>query len=347
MQLTSPATIALRLICLTSISLAMTSNVLAQATDEVVLQGASGTSRITIKCEVLDYTGKSLVALSSTGKQSTHLAADVIAVRTLQTSSHDSGIKELAAGRIAEAEALFEKAMNQESRQWVRREILALMIRCSLRKAEWTNAGTRFLRLIQSDPDTRHIALIPLAWSRRPHDSPARGNAILWLREKHSLARLIGASFLVFEPKYAAEVEQVLQELVQHPDERLRTLAQWQQWRRQSGAEETSEIEIKRWEDRIAKLPPEMRAGPYFVLAQGFASRYEFDLAAAAYLRLPFGDLTDHPVKVEALLEAAHALQRCGMKTEATRLYREFLSTYGDSPLAKEAQSSLDKLAGR
>lgn len=345
MQLISPTSIALRLICLTSISLATTGAAFAQATDEVVLQASTATSRITIKCEVIDYTGKSLVALSSTGKQSTYPAADVISVRTLHNSSHDSGIQELAAGRIAQAEPLLDKALSQETRQWVRREILALLIRCSLRKSEWTDAGTRFLRLIQSDPETRHIDLIPLAWSRRPHNSQTRGNALLWLRDKQPMARLMGASFLVFEPKYADEADRALQELVKQPDERLRTLAQWQQWRRQTGADETSENEIKRREERIAKLPPEMRAGPYFVLAQGFASRFEFDLAAAAYLRLPFGDSTDHPVTIEAFLEAAHALQRCGMKTEAARLYREIVAEYGDSPLAQEAQSSLEKLA--
>ena len=347
MQLLNPTSIVLRLIGIMSVSLVLTGVAFAQATDEVVLQASTATSRITIKCEVLDYTGKSLVALSSTGKQTTYLAADVISVRTLQTGSHDAGIKEITAGRIAEAEALFEKAMNQESRQWVRREILALLIRCSLRKSDWTAAGTRFLRLVQSDPDTRHIDLIPLAWSRRPHDSQTRGNAILWLRDKQPMARLIGASFLVFEPKYAAEAERALQELVQQPDERLQTLAQWQQWRRQIGADETSENELKRWEDRIAKLPPEMRAGPYFVLAQGFASRFEFDLAAATYLRLPLGDATDHPVTIEAFLEAAHALQRCGMKAEAARLYREIVTQYGDSPLAQEAQSSLEKIAAK
>lgn len=314
--------------------------------DEVVVHGSTSTSRITINCEVLDYTGKRLVIKTAANKNDqTYSAADVVSVRTMHNDAHESGLKALAAGDTDAAEAAFDRAINQELRTWVRRELLAFQIRCSLRRSDWVTAGQRFSRLYQSDPDTRHIDLLPLSWSPRPADNAAvRGQAAVWLRDKQQpVTQLLAASWLCFEPKYDAECEQVWPSLVRLPDERLRTLAQWQSYRRRAAIEGIEDTEIARWESRVSKLEPPMRAGPYFMLGLAFERRHEFDLAAAAFLRLPFAHPTDHPVTAEALLNASHCLEKTGLSAEAESLRQELITKFRHTPSATKAEEGLRK----
>ncbi len=314
--------------------------------DEVVVHGSTSTSRITINCEVLDYTGKKLVIKTAANKnEQTYSAADVVSVRTMHTDAHESGLKALAAGDTDAAEAAFDRAVNQELRTWVRRELLALQIRCSLRRADWVAAGQRFSRLYQSDPDTRHVDLLPLNWSPRPIDTAAaRGQAAVWLRDKQQpLTQLLAASWLCFEAKYDAECEQAWPSLVRLPDERLRTLAQWQSYRRRAAVEGIEDTEIARWESRVTKLEPPLRAGPYFMLGLAFERRHEFDLAAAAFLRLPFAHPTDHPITADALFNASVCIERTGLSTEAASLRQELITKYRHTTAAIKAEEGLRK----
>lgn len=311
--------------------------------DEVVIQGSTPNSRITITGEIIDYTGKKLTLKTAPNKpEQTYAASDIVSVKTDYNDAYQSGYKALTAGDHDAADAAFDRAINQEVRVWVRREVLALQIRCSLRKADWVIAAQRFHRLYQSDTETRHIDLIPLFWSQRPsQDAVVRGQAAVWLREKQSLLQLVGASWLCFEPKYDGECEQLWPALIRNPDERLRTLAQWQSYRRRLAIEGIGDIELQRWETRIPKLDEPMRAGPYFLLGQAFVARHEFDLAAGTFLRLPFAHSSDHPLTAEALLNAARCLDKAGMRSEAESLFKEVLAKFAHTSSARDAELAL------
>ncbi len=311
--------------------------------DEVVLQGSTATSRITLTGEILDYTGKKLTLKTAASKtEQTYSAADVVSVRFEQNDAHVTGLKALAAGDHETAETAFARADDQEVRVWVRRELLALQVRCALRKSDWVSAAQRFHRLYQSDTDTRHIDLIPLFWSQRPTaDAATRGQSVVWLRDKQQLLQLLGASWLCLEPKYEGECEQLWPTLIRHPDERLRTLAQWQSYRRRLTVEGIGDNELQRWETRIRKLDAPLRAGPYFLLGQAFVARHEFDLAAAAFLRLPLAHATDHPLTAEALLNAARCIDKTGMRPEAVTLFKEVTTKFGHTSFAAEAETAL------
>lgn len=310
--------------------------------DEVVIQASTATSRITITGEILDYTGKKLTfKLAPNKPEQTYSASEVVSVKTSYNDAHEAGMKALAAGDHGTAESAFERAINQELRTWVRRELLALQVRCSLRQGHWNVAAQRFNRLYQSDVDTRHIDLIPLLWSTSSIDAATRGQAVVWLRDKQSLLQLIGASWLCFEPKYEAECEQLWQSLVRNPDERLRSLAQWQSYRRRLAVEGIGDLELQRWEQRVSKLDAPQRAGPYFLIGQAFAARHEFDLAAGAFLRLPLAHPNDHPITSEALLNASRCLDKAGMRTAADALLKELVTKFAHTPFAAEADRLL------
>lgn len=326
-------------------SLLATGAATAQLTDEVVLQGSRSSSRITMKCRVLDFTGRILRArVAGATREQTFAADEIVSVRTPQTTAHDQGIEQLQAGDAVEAEVLLEKALDEEPRQWVRREILALLVRCALRRNDFARAGSRFRLLFASDEDTRHINLIPLKWGRDTVGGVSRSTAAAWLRDTDSVSQLLGSSLLLFDPQHGQVARDTLKQLSRKPPERIRQLAFWQQWRLRIAAGQVSDLDIEHRESALMKLEPILRAGPYFLLAEAFLVRQDFDIASATFLQIPLVYDSDHPISADALFEAGNAIRKNGLRVEAAQLYQEVMSRYAWSQAAKSARTSLDEL---
>ena len=309
-------------------------------TDEVTIKTAPGNGRLTVPGEIVDYTGKQLtLRTGKSRKETTYQATDVIDVRATQLPDHSQGLKLLAEGRAANAELLFEKAYSSEPRIWMRREILALLVQCALRRNEWSIAGSRYLRLHQADPDTRHINLIPLVWDNSSLDVSARVAATDWLKDLNPAAKLLGASALLFDARTTASCEAILRELVRQPGERIRTLAQWQLWRLRvySDQSEITDNELRHWTESISKLEPPLKPGAYYVLAQGHLQRQEFDLAAATFLRIAFGHPSEHPLTSQSLLDAALALRKTGQNSQSSQLLDELIAKHRHTNAAAAA----------
>lgn len=330
-------------VCRVAVCLALLCS-LAQA-DEVVVQASTARSRITITGDILEYNGRFLVIQTRTGTgQQRYTAAEVVSVKTSYTSAHRAGLRLFKAGKSELALREFETAISQEPRTWVRRDILALLIRCALRADDFATAGSRFKRLYESDSDTPQIAVIPLYWSNKPARGAARLQAVKWLTDEQFVMRLVGASLLMFDPEYAESARDTMKELRRAPGEQIREFAWWQQWRLSINAKEVSDFDIERWEDRIVGIAPAMRAGPYFVLGQGYQVRQDFDLAAAAFLQLPLVYQSDHPITAQACFKAGQSLARIGQTEEAARLYREVIDRFHWTPAARLAETSLKDL---
>src|SRR5262245_45285653 len=107
---------------------AVVSNLAAQ--DQVVLQAEGQSSRMVVPCQIVDYTGEKItVQLKSGAGQKTYPAEQVVEVRTDWLESHERGRKLLAERHVEEAVRSLQEALNSEKRTWVRREILALLVR--------------------------------------------------------------------------------------------------------------------------------------------------------------------------------------------------------------------------
>ncbi len=309
--------------------------------DEVTVKTSPGNGRLAVTGEIVDYTGKQLILRTGKSrKEVTYAAADVVDVRAAQLAEHAQGLKLFSDDKVAQAETQLEKAHGLERRVWMRREILAELVKCSLRKNDWPTAGSRYLRLHQSDPETRHINLMPLCWDRVDPDVPVRVAAAEWLKESDQAARLMGASVLLLDSRSTASCVSVLQNLSRQPNEHLRVLAQWQLRRHRvyTDASEISDNEIKRWLDRVTEADPPLRAGAYYVLAQGHLHRQEFDLAAATFLRVPFGYASEHPVTSQSMFDAAIALKRTGQVAQSARLLEELIAKYPHTAAAAIAK---------
>src|SRR5437762_2881273 len=185
----------------------------ASAQDKVILQRASLTARVTVSGIVEDYTGVEVsIRVESDETVKSYPAADVVEIQTAQTESHTRGLKLFAAGQVEQARGELEVALKREPRAWVRREILAALVRCGLRRGDYATAGARFLAILRSDPTSRHFRLIPLVWAPETLTPDAVAEAHVWINGNVEAGRLLGASLLYDDKESGKEARRVLKE---------------------------------------------------------------------------------------------------------------------------------------
>jgi tetratricopeptide (TPR) repeat protein len=309
------------------------------AQDHVVLQTEGSTSRVTMPCQIVDYTGERITVLFKSGAPpKSYPAEQVIEVRTAWVESHELGRKLLADRKVEEALKALQAALVSEKRAWVRREILALLIRGSLRIGDRASAGTRFLQLLESDPTTRQFGLIPLVWASESVSGAAKSQARDWLKQDSDAARLLGASLLLDDATNGDSAAQELQALQRSTDDRVRSLAQTQSWRLKLRALEVGDLELNRWEDRIHEMPASLRGGPSYLLGRGWTMRRDHDRAATALLWTSLMSDSDARLAARAGVEAAESLKRLGQPDDARRLLEEIATRFPDTEFGEAAK---------
>ena len=321
------------------ILLALFSSPLA-AQDQVILQTEGTSSRLTLPCQIVDYTGERITVQFKGGPtQKTYPSEQVVEVRTAWLESHELGRKLLAERKLDDAAKALQSALVVEKRGWVQREILASLIRCSLRSGDRASAGTRFLKLLDSDRTTRHFGLIPLVWASEQVPGAAKAQARIWLTTQESdTARLLGASLLLDDANLGETAAQELLALQRGTDDRVRSLAQAQSWRLKLRALEISDLELNRWDTRLREMPATLRGGPSYLLGRGWAMRREHDRAATSLLWVTLMDDSDPRLAARASVEAAESLKRLGQPDDARRLLQDIATRFPDTEFGEAAK---------
>lgn len=303
-----------------------------------------GTARVRLAGQILDYTGQLLLLRLPDGREQKIPGPRVLRVQTRRGPVHQEAEQRFLEGRWAEALTLYRKAIQEEPRRWVRREILARMVVCYEDTGQLAAAGETFLLLLQSDPNTPYWEVIPLAWAPMVGDGLLERQARQWLAqdpEQSPAAVLLGASHLLAGSDRAAALNR-LNRLLHHGEQRIALLALAQTWRTIVHPEPA---QVAAWEQAIQKLPPGLRAGPYYVLGRAYAQQGRWQEAALAWLRIPILYGRPRHLAARALGEAAGALERMGQTDQAVRLYQELLQKWPDTLFAHEAQQRLEELA--
>ena len=312
------------------------------AQDRALIQQPKG-NRIPVSGLVQDYTGRELVLRHKNDEPPRRYPrAEVIEVVTDYTPHHIQGRKLYVAGKIAEANRELTAALDEENRPWVRREILAGQVKCALWKGDYLAAATRFMPIVDSDPETFHYSLIPLNWTSDPPPANVKFEARSWTDPKATtISRLIGASWLLTVDDNADEAEQILKRLSRESDVRIQRLAQMQMWRvKLKQSKQIDPQEIVRWQQFAEQLPVELRGGSYFVIGQASKNGHDFERAARAYLWLPLVYDSDRWLAAHACFEAADALTALGDTSQAGNLYSEVVFRFGDTPWGRRAETA-------
>ena len=316
----------------------------AFAQDRVILQQPGG-SRFPISGIVDDYTGREVTVIVRAGEAARRYPRqDVIEVQTAYTAHHEKGRQWLAKGEVAQAKPELTQALKEEDRAWVRRLILADLVRCAMWNGDYLSAAPNFLAIVESDPETMHFGLAPLAWTDQPSSANVIFEARAWVTEKSLIAQLIGASHLLFDRESNDQAETVLRRLARESNVRLQRLAQMQLWRVRSVSGTATPSELQRWETAIDELPEELRAGGYYVLGQTFRRQQQPERAAAILLWLPLVYDSDRYLAARACFEAAELVESFGDRSQATNLYSEVVFRFPDTPLAGKAEEKWKRL---
>ncbi|MBI3465405.1 MAG: hypothetical protein HY000_20470 [Planctomycetes bacterium] len=307
-------------------------------------------ARTKITGEVVELTGTEVRIRSPGGGERKFPADRVVEVVTKRTPEQLAGNALLAEGEYQQALSKFRAALadGNEQRGWVRREIVAQIVRCYMGLGQTTAASDAFLNLVRSDPATRSFDCIPLAWLPAQASQELQSAAQKWLKHEESnstataTARLLGASHLLATPQRDVAVAE-LQRLAGNDDVRIAALAKAQLWN--SRLATAAEGDLRKWSTAIEQMPELVRAGPYFVLGRALARKQRFEQAATTLLRVPILYPADRELAARSLVEAGACLQQLQQSQEAGSLYREVLDRHRASAAAAEAQTRLAALA--
>lgn len=319
--------------------------------DQAVIQpGGRISTQLTLNGVIEDYTGDTLkIRLKPEVAANEYPAADVLRVSTWHVPAHDRGLKHMAQHNWAQAVTELQAGYAREDRHWVRRMILVSLVKCYLQQGDYLNASGQFVLLLRSDPRTRELHLLPLAWTTSPPlpNPSLNQQAELWLNAPDSepVIRLLGASHSLFNPALTQRAREALKKLSVQSDRRISRWALSQLWRTRVGqTADINTLEFQYWQTRLESLPEDDRSGPYYVLGTGLVTLREYELGAAYLLWTPLTHDQDHHLAGRACLEAATALAEIGQYSAAATLYREVSERFSQTPFAATAEQEQREL---
>ncbi len=271
-------------------------------------------------------------------------ASSVRAVQTWRSATHEQALKEIETGLNAEAELSLQKALREETRDWMQREILAQLVRCGIRRGDWGFSGATFLKITPEDPTTQFWNIAPIQWAPQSMGDGQKTLARSWLKETDAPSRMLAASWLLLDPVYGELAQKQMDDLARDPNRIIASLARAQQWRLRLG-QEISELEIEKWQREVRRLPRPLRSGPQYLVGRGLLQRNETRLAAAELLWLSTV-YTDHEdLSARAIVEAASVLEKSGQTNDAITLYTSVIEKYAWSSWSNEAHAARSVLS--
>ena len=269
--------------------------------------------------EIVEYTGETLKLRRSDGRDETIPAARVLSFETTWPPQRDAGLEQMRRGDYSGALVSLRAATQAEQRPWAQRRLLAAGVDCLRELGQYERAGEAFISLYRGDPTTAELGVIPLPWlPPTPDDRRIETKAQGWSADRDSpAAQLLGAAWLVALGQRAAPFEQ-LRRLTTHSDARIALLAEAQLWRAKLVSVSASDVES--WERQVERLPPSVRAGPYFVIGEAWSRLDAPQRAALAYLRVPLQFGEQRRLAAAARSAAATQLDKLGQADAAQRL---------------------------
>lgn len=333
----------LTMILLSAFPLGMVAPAFAQ--DKIEVRPDHHVGQATLPCTILDFTQSEIkVKLLPSGKVRSYPSSQIVKVHTPQTEAHQRGLEQLHSGDFVKATESFNEALTIENRAWVRREILALLVKAALNQDDSLKAALRFQTMVEHEPDARYFELIPLDWSIKESLSPARSAARGWLSDSNEVRQLLGASILLTAPDYQAQAEATLRSLATSTDINIQQLSRTQLWRLRLRAGDISLLELQRWERNLKLVPEHLRGGPCFLIGSGYAQLSRHGQASAWFLWVPLAYHANPQLSALASVKAADSLLAMGQTANALRLYQETVARYPRSSVRQLAEQMTNQL---
>ena len=330
--------------CALLMSIACIATTAAAGEDDLVLvsQADPGLPPARWTGTIVNRTGRELRLRLPTGKERAFPAAHVARIKTTYCEPHRTADAHFARRDYRQALVSYRAALEGklEPRDWVRRQIVSQMVWCLRYVGQLDQAGEYFLILLSSDAETQFFDSIPLSWIGSQPSAALEQKARGWLgRADTPAAVLMGASHLLVTAARPAAMKE-LDTLAGSADPRIAALAQAQLWRAKAFQAKPAELVL--WRGAVAKMPAELRAGPYFVIGTALAREQPRE-AAAEWMRVPILFPRERQLAAASLLAAGSAAEKAGLTDDARLIYRELAERHTDAPEAAEATRRMQR----
>ncbi|MFN8707617.1 MAG: hypothetical protein ACK50J_13120, partial [Planctomyces sp.] len=268
-------------------------SVLPFVTTDVVVKRNAVTGQTIRVAGVIEELRGELVELRRAGGNRT----DRIPLREIselifhKSEQHNQGLLLLQEAKWSEAAKRLEEAADDERRDWVVREIQASQAVALRSSGQTARMISVIEQIAKSDPDTRHVVLLPLIWNDRDSSvdrSSPSPESTRNLSSESSLIRLMAASALLANPTESSAAIRCLQELRVGGDTGIQQVAEVQLWRRPLiSSEELRDGKIRSWQRRAPEFSQQLRGYAEFLIGRAKMIRHEYDAAARHFLWMP------------------------------------------------------------
>lgn len=310
-------------------------------TDLVVLHGVDGLVE-RMGGTIQDITGKRLTMRRNGRGDIRVLRISDVAELTFQRSvSWEDGLQLYSERKFSEALVRLDHALQQERRDWAWRELQAAIAKTLIRMGRRGKAVARIEEIVEKDPRTRHVSMLPLVWDESLPENERLMAEPSGLQADTVVRRLVAASSLLHVPEYrgaaSAVLERIRREEGLSPAGELARSQLWRLHRLETPNEINPVLQV--WDDRVREMPVVARYGPRYVVAQGYLGNHDYDRASLAFLWMPLMSSSDEALAAKSLVEAIRCLKLAGRPAEASHMTRELQSRFPHTSAAQEFQA--------
>jgi TolA-binding protein len=266
-------------------------------------------------------------------------------------------------GKLANAANSYQKTIRTTSKDWVRDRSSIRLAELSAKLNRFDTAATAYVGLILKDPATAAAAKPVISDAVAPYYDGALGD-IKHALETNKLAdtqqgALLGFALELYRAKKnSAAANQTVAELIKlglaNPSDiaMVKIGSARVALDAKDYAKATAEIQ----QNRALFNEPAQQADALYILAQAKdaidgskdSSEIQKDLAIAYMRVVTVGkDAPGQPHVADALMRVAQIEEKLKELTVATKLYQQISKDYSGQPIAGQAKTSLDRLAGK
>jgi len=293
--------------------------------------------------------------------------ADVLAMHLLRQKELVAAENWASRGEFERAKQAFEGVVKLDVPRWLRRHAATRRLQCLRALQQYRAAVADFGALVQDDPTRIPWEAAPIVWTGLTVDALLQEQIEQWLRSPRAWEQLAAASLGLQHPPTAAASQKVLAALAAsnestsppaNPTELgaaggsqakparaggdagqspIALLAEAQLWRvpQRYTVEQLQTLQAK-----VDSWPPELRAGPLYLLGRAWKNAGQLNLSTDAMLQVATLYPEQHDLVLLGL-EAAYTNLRSVEMTEAQRVGQWLVQRHPDSGQAREIRGEL------
>jgi tetratricopeptide (TPR) repeat protein len=318
-------------------------SVLPFVTTDAVVTRHPVTGKTTREAGVIeDLAGNEVQLRRAGGRRVDHIyLRDIADLQFRKSAEHDAGLLLLAEGNWEKALTALDSAAQTEQRDWVQREVQASAAATLLALKRHTEVIERIEKIAESDPDTRHVGLLPLVWDERLPPEERFQSPPSDMKSPSLIRRLTAASSLLQNPRHETAAIGVLTELRKCEHPRIQELAEIQLWRLEIlKPEELRKSDVRFRQLRTTDFDQQIRGAAEFVTGRALMQQFDFDAAALCLMWMPAMTPADRATAAASLNDAAVALTKSGQIAAAAQVRQELLSRFPETSTARRVAAA-------